>query len=621
MKSYVLDIEANGLLDTVDTIWMIVLKPVGEDGYVVFSDHAEEGLPVSSFPEWADKNCSSLIAHNGMRYDYEVLYRLLGWEPKESCKLYDTMIVSKLNNFIRPETKRRHSLKMWGEHLGEYKDEYTGGFDDYNDEMLSYCKQDCVVTEKVWNKVMKEAKARIENKPSYKLALQTEHAISALSAQQTRDGWMFDFDGCQKLITEITAEMKIVEDEIEPNLKPREVLIDKEPKTPKYKKDGTYNATTVRILTDYLGFQVSPEDALKAEPPVPVGYEITRKETIPATIGNQDIVKDYLETLGWEPIEWNLKYMGVVNGRKHFEKTSPKFCEKSLRAVGHPHADMIDEYYTLRSRKSVLTGFMDQAVEGNDRLRGDLQDMGAQSFRQTHKIIANLPSGRAKYGKELRELFKCPEDKVIISADGAAYQIRILAHYLKSEEYTDIVLNKDPHQRHADAMGISRDLAKPVFFSVLFGAGAGKVGNILGTSMSDGKEKRQRLLDGIPNMTDLLYRVQSFTKQNGYIPGIDGRKVYPESDYKALNYLIQSCEACLMKRTWVRIAENFKSEGIEFKQLLAYHDEISYEINPQDVDKATAIIEHWFREAPKEYGVDLMEAGDIKVGRNYYEVH
>ena len=620
MKNYVLDIEANGLLDTVDTIWMIVLKPVGEDSFVVFSDQAEEGLPVKDFNDWADANCKGLIAHNGVRYDYEVLYRLLGWKPKETCTLFDTMIMSKLNNFVRPETSRRHSLKLWGKALGEYKDDYEGGFDAYNDEMLSYCKQDCVVTEKVWNRVLAESQARIKEKENYKIALRTEHELSELSAQQTRDGWQFDFDKCQQLIDKIHAEMVYIEEAIEPNLSPREVLIDKEPKTAKYKKDGTYNAATCRILSEYLGFAVSPEDALKASPPMEPGVEFSRTETIPATIGNQDIVKDYLELLGWEPIEWNMKYMGMINGRKHFEKTSPKFCDKSLSAVGHPHADMINEYYTLRSRRSVLTGFMEQS-EGDGRLRGDVQDMGAQSFRQTHKVIANLPSGRAKYGKELRELFVCPEDKVIISADGASYQIRILAHYLKSEDYTDTVMNGDSHQRHADAMGISRDLAKPVFFSVLFGAGAGKVGNILGTSMNDGKDKRQKLLDGIPNMNDLLQRVQGFTNQYGYIPGVDGRKVYPESAYKSLNYLIQSCEACLMKATVVDIHKKFLEAGIDNKQLLFYHDECSWEISPADVDKATAIISECFAESPKKYGVDLMEVGDIKVGSNYYEVH
>ena len=613
MKKFVLDIEADGLLDTVSTIWMIVLKELGNDNFVVFSDHADGGLPVKDFPKWADENASALIAHNGMRYDFEVLYRLLGYTPKPI--LYDTMIMSKLNHFVRPATKRRHSLKMWGEHLGEFKDEYTGGFEAYNDEMLEYCKQDCVVTEKIWSRVMQEAKSLMEKEPKYKLALRTEHEISALSAQQTRDGWQFDFTEAAKLIETISAEMEEIEEAIEPHLTDRTVFIDSEPKKPVFKKDGTYTAASARIMGEFLGYHVAPEDALKANPPMAAGQEFQRSQIVPASMGNQDIVKDYMESLGWNPLEWNWKKIGG-----QFIKMSPKMCDKSLDNVGHPHADMIKDYYTLRSRRSVLNGFMEQS-DGDGRLRGDLQDMGAQSFRQTHKIIANLPSARAKYGKEIRTLFNCPDDKVIISADGAAYQIRILAHYLKSEEYTDVVLNKDPHQRHADAMGISRDLAKPVFFAVLFGAGAGKVGNILNSSMTDGKAKRQALLDGIPGMNQLLYKVQNFVKQYGYIPGIDGRRVYPESDYKALNYLIQSCEACLMKRTWVRIAENFREEGIEFKQLLAYHDEVSYEINEKDVDRAKEIIAHWFAEAPKEYGVDLMEAGDINIGKNYYEVH
>ena len=614
MKKYVLDLEADGLLDTVSSIWMIVLKPLGVDEFVVFSDQAEEGRPLADFPQWCDDNTEALIAHNGVRYDLEVLFRLLNYIPK--AKVYDTMILSKLCNFIRPTTKRRHSLKMWGEFLGEFKDDYKGGFDAYNDEMLEYCKQDCVVTEKIWNVVFKEAKALIEKNAKFKDAIMTEHEISRLSAQQTRDGWLFDFVECQNIIDKITEEMKVIEDAIEPHLRDIIRTIDVEPKTAKYKQDGTYTAASAKVISGYVGYVVSPEDALKSQPPVQPGEEFQRTETVKASLGNQDVVKEYLTDLGWKPTVWNWKRMSDGS----FHKMSAKLDEKDIERIEHPHADMVNQYYTLRSRKSVLTGFMDQS-DGDGRLRGDLNDMGAQSFRQTHKIIANLPSARATYGKEIRSLFTCPEDKVIISADGAAYQIRILAHYLRSEEYTDIVLNKDPHQRHADAMGISRDLAKPVFFSVLFGAGAGKVGNILGTSQADGKEKRQALLDGIPGMNDLLAKVKNHAEKFKYIPGIDGRRIYPEESYKALNYLIQGCEACLMKRTWVRIAQSFEKEGIEYKQLLSYHDEISYEINPSDVERATEIIKHWFAEAPKEVGVDLMEAGDIKVGRNYYEVH
>ena len=122
-------------------------------------------------------------------------------------------------------------------------------------------------------------------------------------------------------------------------------------------------------------------------------------------------------------------------------------------------------------------------------------------------------------------------------------------------------------------------------------------------------------------MNSLLYKLKDYVNRYSYVPLPDGRKCYPESDYKALNYLIQGTEAVLMKLTWVRIAQAFKEEGIEFKQLLCYHDEVSYEISPQDTKKATEIIKRCFSEAPLELGVANMEAGSVKIGKNYYEVH
>ena len=259
--------------------------------------------------------------------------------------------------------------------------------------------------------------------------------------------------------------------------------------------------------------------------------------------------------------------------------------------------------------------------QGDGRLRGDVNDMGAASFRQTHKVIANLPGAYVPYGPEIRGLFKCPEGSKLISADGAAYQVRLLSHYLKSDNYTDHVLNGDIHQYHADKVGVARQAAKGLFFGVLFGAGPRKVGLMLGTNQNDGRVKRDALLNGIPNMRKLLNKLQHYVKQYRYIPLPDGRRCYPEDDYKALNYLIQGSESCCMKITWVRIAQQLEKENIPYKQLLCYHDEVTYEVPDEHVDRACEIITHWFSEAPKELGVTIMSAGDVKVGTNYYEVH
>ena len=92
------------------------------------------------------------------------------------------------------------------------------------------------------------------------------------------NGWTFDFKGCQKLIDKITAEMAVIEQAIEPLLKDREVLIDTDPKKPQYKKDGTYTSVSARVIGEYLGFIVNPEDALKSEPPMKPGTTFQRKQ-------------------------------------------------------------------------------------------------------------------------------------------------------------------------------------------------------------------------------------------------------------------------------------------------------------------------------------------------------
>ena len=221
----------------------------------------------------------------------------------------------------------------------------------------------------------------------------------------------------------------------------------------------------------------------------------------------------------------------------------------------------------------------------------------------------------------MRGLFGVPKGKTLISADGASYQIRIAAHYLKSEAYIKKVLENDAHQVHADLAGVSRDEAKGLFFSILFGAGVGKVANLLGIPQNRAKELRTKFIDSIPNFKNLMNKAQEQVNNKGYLPGIDGRKVFPGEAYKALNYLIQSCEACLMKATLVMAREKLKEANIDFKQLLFYHDEFTFEINESDKEKAGEIIKQAFIEAPKAYNVNIMEAGDVVTGKDYFEVH
>ena len=615
MRKWVFDIEANGLLDVIHTIYMVVFKKLGVDEYVVFTDDDEDYPNLIEMPKWVEENVDCLIAHNGVRYDLPAMREVLGYEPPKRVSIVDTLIVSRMNDWPNKKMNRKHSLAAWGQHLGVAKGDFKDFEGGYSKEMLEYCKQDCLVNEHVYRHVMHEASNWIAKYPMYKDALRMEHDMAHYISEQTTNGWLFDFKEAERLVKEITEKMYLIEQAVEPELGDIVRVIDKEPKKPQYKKNGEYTIASARVISDYLGYEVSPEDALKAKPPIEPGTEIVRTSTTPAGMGQQESVKNYLEKLGIVWTEFNWKKEGG-----EFIKTGPKLNNGDIMRIGHPHADMIADYYTLRSRRSILQGWLEQK-DGDGRLRGDVMDLGTATGRHSHKIIANIPSGKSVYGEEFRRLFICPEDKVIISADGAAYQLRILAHYLKDAGYTDTILNGDAHQRHADAMGITRDQAKPVAFGILYGAGGGKVASMLGSDPSTGSKVRNAFIQNIPNLEALNNKVQDVAKLNGWIPGLDGRKVYTEEPYKALNYLIQSAEAILMKNTIVQINQAFEDNGIMATQLLMYHDECSWEIDPEDTKRAEDIIRHYFAEAPKKFGVMIMEAGDIKVGKDYYDVH
>ena len=609
----VIDIEANGLYDEAKEIFVISTLDERTGDIVSYSDH-DPDLENLSEAYGPLSSAEQLIGHNLLRYDLPVIEKLLGWTfPVE--KIFDTLVMSRLNWFSRSTTYGRHSLKAWGTFLKEPKTDFND-FSKYTKEMLSYCEQDIIVNKKVYDVLMREVRSisrESENrKVQYKEAMKLEHELSFWSSKQVTNGWRIDREAMENLITKIGIEINEIEKEVEPQLGTMEVLIDKEPKTPRYTKNGHYTVATARMLSEERGEYIDTSDALKDEPPIAPGETFQRKQIVEARLGNQEHLKTFLHSIGWEPDDWNWK---KVDGE--FIKVSPKLTTKSLKALGNI-GEKIDMYFTLRARKSILEGWRECIRE--ERLYGDVIDLGAASGRQTHKAIANIPSPKAKYGAEIRQLLVSPEDKILISADGASYQARIMAHFVRDQEFTDEILEGDIHQKNADAIGCSRDLAKPFFFAWAFGAGGGKLGRILGVDSREGSAAKEKFLARWPQLATLTEKVQK-SAERGYIKGLDGRRIYTPEAYKSFNYLIQGSEAILMKATIVKINEMFEKEKIAAKQLLFYHDECTWEIKPVDKWRAEKIISFCFKHAPKEYGVEIMEAGDIKTGNNYLEVH
>jgi len=596
----VFDIETDGIDAT--KIWCIVAQDVDTKKiYKWKPNDIELGLSFLA-------NAEALIGHNIIGYDIAILTKLYGVNLYDK-RIYDTWIMSQVLKYKRPH---KHGLGGWGEHLGYSKFEFDN-WSEFSEEMLTYCVRDVELNTKVYEILMKEFKEQSTTKPLISKGLRAEHDAAIFEAKVRLKGWLFDTDAANKLHEEMTAEIKSIESRIHPQLPEMTIMVDKQPKTAKYTKKGDFTAVTRRLLTEYLGYEPEVDDWDPKQ-------EFQRSYTTQVTLGNMEEVKEYLYTIGWKPDDWNYKKVGY-----EFIKTSPKLTTTSLELLGDVGRD-IDRYYTTRSRRSILEGWLKE-VKG-DRLHGRMWVIGTPTFRARHEVITNLPSVDAAWGKEMRSLFICEDGYKVVGADSAGNQMRALCHYIGDDKFTKEVTDGDIHTYNASILGSSRGDAKRWLYAYLFGGGGRKLGTILTGKPDDkaGNASKQKYQSAIPGLGKVKAKLDHIFQQtkNGYgdafIPALDGRRVYVSSAHQSLNYLLQSAEAITCKAAIGYAMEKIAKEKLDAYPVIFYHDEMAWVAKEVDAERVKEICIESFREAPKQFNVQCMD-GDGVIGSCYADVH
>ena len=605
----VYDIETDGLDAT--KIWVLIAHDINTNTTYKFSDHdnlhgtIRDGISLLERAEL-------LIGHNIIGFDNRVIDKLYSTALNDK-RCHDTFVMSQVLSYKR---SHRHGLAGWGEAMGNKKIEYDD-WSNYNKDMLKYCIQDVMVNVDIYKRLLTEYSKIYERNPMIKEGLKVEHDVAVFNAKVREQGWKFDSDKAQVTLNRMLSRMSEIERIIEPKLGMKTVMIDKEPKTPKFKKNGDYNSHTVRHLSEFLGRTVAPGDTHLW----PAGKEFQRTREEQIDLGSTDLVKDWLLRNGWKPDEYQRKKVGF-----EWVTMGPKLTTTSLTAFG-PDGEMIDEYYTIRSRKSVIEGWLSKAKDG--RLHGNMWTCGTPTFRCRHEVIVNLPAVSAPWGKELRELLVADDDMVVVGADSSGNQLRGLCHYVKNDGFTNEVIFGDQHQRNADILGCDRPTAKSYLYAYLFGAGDAKLGQVLTgiANKSVGAKSKEDFAKGIKGLGELREKLDKIWKMSksatgeGKIPGLDGRTLFVPSEHQALNYLLQGAEGITCKAAVSYAMQKIKEEGLRASPRLFYHDEMAYVTHPDDAERVGQILKDAFKEAPKMFGVTCMDGGDPSFGGSYADVH
>jgi DNA polymerase-1 len=673
----VCDIEANGLYEEADTIHCAVFKDV-DTGKVYRLTKKESIIRML-------ERCTYLIMHNGVGYDIPLIKKVYGYEYKG--KILDTVLMSrevyknkKVPNQMKEDCKTAgkklsgpHSLAAWGYRLERGKVEHED-WSVFSDEMMHRCVEDVEITHLLYRVLMGlEPKFKTNNKPWNKeefpsKALWLTHDFMRVISRQEKHGWKLDIERCERSLHQLSKWIRWIDVVLESHLPVLPII-----KEDRLDENGDSNGfqnpfTKAGDLNVRLQNWIDKEHIDWNRDTI--GGSFCRVTFRKVSLNSDKETKEWLLAMGWQPEEYNYSKKEVDEDGNP-KRTSPKLnSDDAFIGVDGKVGRLICKRVQCRHRQSNIQGWLDR-VRSDGRLESRISGF-ADTYRVRHANIANVPNVNSFYGKIMRKCFTCEEGMVLVSADAAACQDRMIISRardvgIKDPIFEDMILNgdkakgTDSHSRARDEINIlfakmglkpiNRGSAKNFSYAYKFGGGAKKLGFMAGEK---NETKAIKIGKAIKEAFDTVFQAQIELQEhlkkewkerssnrevkykwkgreqekkeyyNGRIKALDGRDVLIRDEKNILVYTVQSDEALVMQHATVlanqRLDEKYK-DGIDFKQVGFFHDEYTFEVRPQIAEDVKVILEESIAIAGKDFNLNLPQIGEGEIGYNWSEIH
>ena len=562
-----------------------------------------------------------IVGHNVIDFDIPALKKLYGFSPP-LIKVLDTLVVSRCvfpdlrnddfgRNGFDKALVGSHSLKAWGHRMGSttkltYGEE-DGAFNSYNEEMRKYCERDVIVTQLLHDFLFK-------HKPSKEM-IAIEHWFRFVISLQERHGFKFDLDKADVLTAKLMGIRAKLTTDLQNQWKPTEV----EMKSPAGWTLTTDQATYEGKTKNDIKLQLKEAGEVQALVKNAVKTGNAVKE-IPFNPGSRKQIAERLMGLGYELPTEN-------------DGVSYKVDESVLRGIDHPIAEDLLSYLLVQKRLGQLAEGQQAwlKLQKNGVIHGSVNTNGAVTGRCTHSNpnVAQVPSVRAEYGSECRELFTVRNGYKLVGCDASGLELRMLAHYMAfydRGEYAKIVTEGDVHTVNQQAAGLeTRDQAKTFIYALLYGAGDEKIGNIAGGNAQLGQKLKRKFFSSLPALARLQADVQRKVKHGGELIGLDGRILPIRSSHAALNMLLQSAGAVVMKVALIQLFHLLNGlrwqHGREYAFVANIHDEFQAEVTPDKAETFGKLAVESIQHAGKQLKLNVRLDGEFKIGNNWAETH
>jgi DNA polymerase-1 len=252
--------------------------------------------------------------------------------------------------------------------------------------------------------------------------------------------------------------------------------------------------------------------------------------------------------------------------------------------------------------------------------------------------LQNIPI-RLEEGRKIRKVFVPYQSGwSILAADYSQIELRVLAHISQDEKMMEAFHdNMDIHTKTAmDVFGVEasqvdsnmRRQAKAVNFGIVYGiSDYGLSQNLDITRAEAAKFIEQyfavfggvrRYMDDIVKQARLDGYVTTMLQRRRYLPDITASNFNIRSfaERTAMNTPIQGTAADIIKLAMVQLAERMHQEKLASRMLLQVHDELVFEVPPDELDIMRRLVPEVMEHA-LELSVPLKV--DVDEGANWYE--